>query len=154
MLNFTGTYDAKLDAKGRIVLPSKIKTQLPESENGSIVIRKGFEACLEIYPKSEWNKELEKISRLNSYDRQQRNLKRNLLARVTEVDIDNMGRFLIPKNMKEHARLESQVKVMGAANIIEIWNPALWEEEAMSEEQLSAMSEKFLSEPDQNQISE
>ena len=99
MTFFTSEYESKLDAKGRLVLPSRIKAQLPEGGGNELVIRRGFEQCLILYPMVEFRKVFSKISSLNEFNEEYRKLQRNFLSGVVTVELDNNGRFLIPKNM-------------------------------------------------------
>ena len=68
MTFFTSEYESKLDAKGRMVLPARIKSQLPEGESQELVIRRGFEPCLIVYPMVEFKKVFSKISGLNEFN--------------------------------------------------------------------------------------
>lgn len=145
MAFFSGEYESKIDAKGRLVLPSRIKSNLPESNASTIVITKGFEPCLVIYSLLEWNKILSKISGLSDFNDEQRNLKRNLISRSTEAELDSIGRFLVPKKMIEYARLEGDVTILGVGNKVEIWNPKLYDEVQIKESgELSKLAEKYL----------
>lgn len=145
MAFFSGEYESKLDAKGRLVLPSRIKSNLPETSAGNIVITKGFETCLVIYSLPEWNKILSKISGLSDFNDEQRNLQRNLISRSTEAELDNIGRFVLPKKMIEYAKLEGDVTILGVGNKIEVWNPKLYEAIQIKESgELSKLAEKYL----------
>src|SRR5688572_5630544 len=98
MTFFTSEFESKLDAKGRLVLPARIKSQLPEGSN-EIVIRRGFERCLILYPMVEFKKIFSKISSLNEFNEENRKLQRNFFNGIATVELDNMSRFVVPKNM-------------------------------------------------------
>src|SRR5688572_22359715 len=99
MTFFTSEYESKLDAKGRLVLPSRVKAQLPEGGGNELVLRKGFEQCLILYPMVEFKKVFSKISGLSEFNEEYRKLQRNFFSGTATVDLDNNGRFLIPRNM-------------------------------------------------------
>ena len=143
---FSGEYESKLDAKGRIVLPSRIKANLPETSGSNIVITRGFESCLVIYSLLEWNKILFKIAGLSEFNDEQRNLQRNLISRSVEAELDNLGRFVIPKKMIEYAKLESSdITILGVGNKIEVWNTAAYEQIQIKDNaELSKLAEKYL----------
>ncbi|MDX2190561.1 MAG: division/cell wall cluster transcriptional repressor MraZ [Bacteroidota bacterium] len=145
MAFFSGEYGSKIDAKGRMVLPARLKNSLPLPDNKHVIITKGFETCLVIYPMNEWNILLTRLSVLSEFNEEQRNLQRNLMARSAEVEIDNLGRLLLPKTMKEYASLESDVTVLGVGSKIEVWNPAVYEKIQIKDSaQLSKLAEKYL----------
>lgn len=147
MLYFSSEYECKLDAKGRLVLPAKIKTNLPESSGNEIVIRRGFEPCLVIYPELEFKKIYNKISGLNEFNEKYRLLQRTFFRGSTPVELDNMGRFLIPKPMIKFAQLEKDVIIVGLGNRAEIWNPELYEEYLIKDQnEYAALAQKILDE--------
>ena len=142
---FTSEYECKLDAKGRMVLPSKIKSNLPESSVNELVVRRGFEPCLVLYPLLEYKKIYQKIAGLNEFNEEFRKLQRNFFRGNTEVELDNAGRFLIPKSMLKYAQLEKDVIVVGMGNRIEVWNPELYEAYLIKDQnEFSALAQKYL----------
>jgi MraZ protein len=128
MAFFSSEYECTVDAKGRMVLPSKVKNRLPENDNKEIVINRGVEPCLVIYPTTEWNKISAQVSGLNEFDEENRMVQRNFLRGSAEVELDNMGRFLIPKTMLKYAGIEKAAIVVGLGNRLEIWNPDTYEQ--------------------------
>ncbi len=146
MTFFTSEYESKLDAKGRLVLPARIKAQLPEGGN-ELVIRRGFEQCLILYPMVEFRKVFSKISGLNEFNEEYRKLQRNFLSGVVTVELDSNGRFLIPKNMLAYAQIEKEAMLVGTGNKVELWNPAIYEKHIIQDpEELSKLAEKYLNE--------
>jgi MraZ protein len=149
MSHFSSEYECRLDAKGRIVLPAKIKAQLPEASGNTIVVTRGFEPCLVVYPQVEWKKVFSKVSGLNEFNEEYRNFQRNFLRGNTEVDLDSNGRFLIPKTMLKYAQIEKEVIVVGMGNRVELWNPSVYEKFLINDQkEFSKLAEKFLG--DQN----
>src|SRR5690606_36526288 len=98
MAKFTSEYESKLDNKGRLVLPAKLKAALPESHANELMIVLGFEPCLVLYPLLEYNKTYSKVAGLDELNKVDRNIQRNFFRRNVEVELDNAGRFLIPKS--------------------------------------------------------
>jgi MraZ protein len=146
MTFFTSEYESKLDSKGRLVLPSRIKAQLPEGSN-ELVIRRGFEQCLIIYPMVEFKKVFSKISALNEFNEEFRKLQRNFFSGTATVELDNMGRFVIPKNMLAYAQLDKDVILVGTGNKVEVWNPTIYEKYIIQDPgELSKLAEKYLNE--------
>jgi MraZ protein len=147
MTFFTSQYECKLDAKGRLVLPSRIKSQLPEGESQELVLRKGFEQCLIIYPLVEFKKVFSKISGLNEFNEEYRKLQRNFLSGVVTVELDGNGRFLLPKNMLTYANIDKEVLLVGTGTKVEAWNPTIYEKHQIQDPgELSKLAEKYLNE--------
>ena len=147
MTFFTSEYESKLDAKGRLVLPARIKSQLPESSGNELVIRKGFEQCLILFPMVEFKKVCSKISGLSEFNEEYRKLQRNFFSGTVTVELDNNGRFLIPKNMLSYATLDKESVLVGMGNKVEIWNPSLYEKHLINDpSELSKLAQKYLDE--------
>jgi len=123
---FTGEYECKLDAKGRLVLPARIKSHLPETSGNEVVLRRGLEPCLVLYPLVEYKKIFSKIAGLSEFNEEYRSLQRNFFRGDTTVELDGLGRFLIPKLMLQYASIDKDAVVTGVGNRIEIWNPATY----------------------------
>ena len=147
MAFFTSEYECKLDAKGRLVLPAKIKANLPEASN-ELTIMKGFDPNLVLYTELEYKKMHHKFASLSDFDSEQRKLKRQFFSSVIHVELDSAGRFMIPKSYIAHAKLEKQVRVIGTGNTIEIWSPDLYDNFMIEDsEQYAEMAKKFLDTP-------
>ena len=147
MTFFTSEYESKLDTKGRLVLPARIKIQLPEGESQELVIRRGFEPCLIVYPMVEFKKVFSKISGLNEFNEEFRKLQRNFLSGVVTVELDGNGRFLIPKNMLTYAQIDKEAILVGTGSKVEIWNPTTYEKYQIQDPgELSKLAEKYLNE--------
>ena len=147
MAFFTSEYECKLDAKGRLVLPAKIKANLPEVSTHELVIRKGFEPNLILYPMLEYKKIHAKIAALSEFNAEQRKLKRNFFRSIAQVELDNAGRILLPKPMLAHANLDKEAILIGMGNYIEMWNPQIFEEHQIDDsEEYSALAQKYLDE--------
>ncbi|WP_296623114.1 division/cell wall cluster transcriptional repressor MraZ [Marivirga sp.] len=145
MAFFTGEYDCKLDAKGRMVLPAKIKNSLPEGSGDELVVRRGFEPCLVLYPMLEYKKIFSKIAGLNEFNAEYRNLQRNFFRGNAIVELDSAGRILIPKNMMVFAGLERESIVVGMGNRVEIWDASKYDDYLIKDQkEFSDLAEKHL----------
>ncbi len=147
MTFFTSEYESKLDAKGRLVLPARIKAQLPSGEGDELVIRRGFEPCLILYPMVEFKKVFSKISGLSEFNEEYRKLQRNFFSGTATVELDANGRFVIPRNMLNYAQLEKDLILVGMGNKVEVWNPSIYEKHLIKDSsELSKLAEKYLTE--------
>lgn len=124
---FCGEYSHNLDAKKRIILPSKLREQLGDG----VVMTKSVDKCVAVYPVARWKTFTEKLDSLP--DTETRQVKRFLYSAAFETTVDGQGRILIAPNLSEYASLTKSVKVIGVGDHIEIWDDALWAEENSSE---------------------
>jgi len=123
-----GTYECKVDAKGRLMIPAPMKKQLAASmQEGFVLKRSVFQPCLELYPMSEWNVLMAKINKLNRFVKKNNDFIRRFTAGVKVVEIDNLGRLLIPKDLVVFASIDKDVVLSSAVNIIEIWDKERYE---------------------------
>ncbi|GLB49091.1 division/cell wall cluster transcriptional repressor MraZ [Neptunitalea lumnitzerae] len=128
MTNFIGTYECKADTKGRVLLPVALKTQLaPMLEQGFVVKRAVFQNCLELYPMEEWNAMMQKIGKLNRFNKKNNDFIRRFTAGVKMVEVDASGRFLIPKDLVNFAGISKEIVLSSAINIIEVWDKDTYE---------------------------
>jgi MraZ protein len=123
-----GTYECKLDAKGRLLLPAPLKKQLAASlQDGFVLKRSVFQPCLELYPMLEWTILMNKVNKLNRFVKKNNDFIRRFTAGVKVVEIDNLGRLLIPKDLVVFASVSKDIVLSSAVNIIEIWDKDLYE---------------------------
>lgn len=126
-MSFIGTYECKVDAKGRLMLPTSLKKQFGSLEEGFVLKRSVFQPCLELYPMDEWNKMMQKINKLNRFVKKNNDFIRRFTAGVKMVEIDTNGRLLIPKELVVFAKIEKDIVLSSAVNIVEIWDKDLYE---------------------------
>ena len=146
MALFTSEFECKLDTKGRLALPAKVKANLPEVSSQEVVLMRGFERCIELYPIVEFKKKQLQFSSLSDYDPEQRKLKRAIFKRVANVELDSAGRILIPKAMLAYANINREAVLIGIGTSVEIWNPQVFETESMADTEYSELAQKFLDE--------
>lgn len=129
MINFIGTYECKVDAKGRFMMPAALKKQLtPVAQDGFVLKRSVFQPCLELYPMSEWNAMMDRMNKLNRFNKKNNDFIRRFTAGVRMIDVDANGRLLIPKDLVQTAGITKDITVSSAINIIEIWDKQKYEQ--------------------------
>jgi MraZ protein len=138
MAYFSGEYECTIDAKGRMILPAKLKVRLPETGNGELHILKSTDPCLWIYAPEEWNKLIERVSSLNEFDENATIIQRNLLRNSTDTELDAQGRFLISKRMLEYAGITKEAILVGLGNRLELWNPEIYDQYLIKDNQALA----------------
>lgn len=154
MARFIGEFECKIDNKGRIILPAKLRLQIPDKDAKSMVINRGFEKCLVLYTSADWNLETEKLNVLNDFNRQARKFIRQFNNGANIVQIDNNSRINIPNNLVEYADLKDDVIISCYNNKIELWNKTHYQEElSFDDEEFSRMAEELMGNKNpQNQI--
>ncbi len=122
MANFLGEFDCKLDAKGRLMMPTGLRKQLDPEAQERFVLNRGFEKCLVLYPKNEWQQISAEINKLNQYVKKNREFIRYFYRGATELGLDNNGRILLPKRLTGYGAIAKQVVLFAYSNRIEIWD--------------------------------
>lgn len=129
MNSLIGTYECKVDAKGRLMLPAALKKQLsPVLQNGFVLKRAVFQPCLELYPMEEWEALMQRINKLNRFKKKNNDFIRRFTAGVKVVEIDATGRLLIPKDLVVFADISKEIVLSAAVNIVEIWDKDKYEQ--------------------------
>lgn len=119
---FLGRHGHNLDEKGRLALPARYREELRDG----VVITRGFDNCLLVYPMAAWAPLAERVSALSIGDPDVRLLRRMLFANATDLLLDRQGRILVPTELRAHAGLEREAVVVGMHSFIEIWSPDGW----------------------------
>lgn len=122
MLGFLGEYEVAIDAKGRLMMPSGFRKQLPEDQNLQFVVNRGFEKCLNLYTMQEWDKLTGKLSKLNDFNPKVQMLKRLMLNGASVLEPDGAGRILLPKSLQQYASLKKGLVFSANINKVEIWD--------------------------------
>lgn len=111
-----GEHKHTLDAKGRVFVPAKFKEEL----GSEFVIAKGMDPCIAIYPKETWDRY---VARLNALpDTKVKHVRRFVFSTATYVTVDSQGRILIPQDLREYAKLEKDVMIIGTGELAEVWS--------------------------------
>jgi MraZ protein len=121
---FLGEHQHTIDPKGRIVLPSRFRSELAKG----CFVTKGLDRCLFIFTPEQWAIEIQEVRTLSRRDRQNRNYSRVFFSGAIDQKLDKQGRVQIPAGLREYAGLDKEVTVVGVAERIEIWNTSTWQE--------------------------
>ncbi|MDO4500656.1 MAG: division/cell wall cluster transcriptional repressor MraZ [Erysipelotrichaceae bacterium] len=119
---FIGEYSHNLDAKGRIIIPSKFRDEL----HASFILTRGLDGCLTIYSLEQWEKIFIEINKLPTTKKAARQYIRVLTSSACECTLDNQGRILIPSNLATPANIRKECVIVGANDHIEIWDKETW----------------------------
>ena len=124
-----GTYECKADAKGRIMLPAALKKQLsPAMQNGFVLKRAVFQPCLELYPMDEWETLMQRVNKLNRFNKKHNDFIRRFTAGVKFIELDASGRLLVPKDLVGFAGISKNIVMSTSISIVEIWDKENYEE--------------------------
>ena len=152
MRHFIGSYECKLDSKGRIMMPVAIKKQLnPILSKGFVIKRAVFNNCLELYPIDEWNVLMERVNSLNRFNKKNNDFIRRFNAGVRTINIDSSGRLLIPKNLISYVNIKKEIVISSTVNILEIWDKSNYEK-AIDEATIDfgSLAEEVMGNKDEN----
>ena len=120
---FIGEYQHNLDAKGRIIIPSKFRDEL----NTNFILTRGLDGCLTIYSQKQWEKMFVEIDKLPTTKKAARQYVRMLTSTATQCELDGQGRIVIPSFLSKPVNIEKECVVIGANDHIEIWDKATWD---------------------------
>lgn len=121
---FLGEYNHTIDGKGRLTIPAKFRSDLAKG----LVLTKGFEQNLLIYPLDEWEVFAARVKERAMTDARMRDFRRLLFAGATDLTPDRQGRVLVPQNLREFAAIGNEVVVAGVYDYLEIWSASSWEQ--------------------------
>tara|TARA_B100001167_G_scaffold190978_1_gene159494 strand:- start:2742 stop:3215 length:474 start_codon:yes stop_codon:yes gene_type:complete len=152
VLSLIGTYECKVDTKGRLMMPAALKKQLAkELQEGFVVKRSVFNSCLELWPMSEWEVMMQKLNGLNRFVKKNVEFIRRFTAGVKMVEADASGRLLIPKDLITFAAISKDIVLTSGGNIIEIWDLVAYETAVSNEDgDFASLAEEVMG--DQNSI--
>ncbi|MDE6888207.1 MAG: division/cell wall cluster transcriptional repressor MraZ [Eubacterium sp.] len=120
---FMGEYNHTIDAKGRLIVPSKFREKLGEE----FVVTKGLDDCLFVYPLDEWAHIEEAFRKVPLTNKKARDFVRFFFAGAASCEADKQGRILLPANLRAYAGLEKEIVSAGVLNRVEIWDKEKWE---------------------------
>jgi MraZ protein len=125
---FRGANKVTLDAKGRMVMPTRYREQLQERGDCRLVVTVDRDECLLIYPLPDWEEIEGKLMRLPAFNPQSRRLQRLMVGHATDVELDGHGRLLLPPKLREFAHLDRNAILIGQGNRFELWDEPRWDE--------------------------
>ena len=148
MTRFIGEYDCRLDNKGRFILPASLKKQLNQESHNQFVVNRGFEKCLVMYRKTEWEAITDEINKLNQYVKENRDFIRYFYRGALELTLDSAARLLLPKRLLEYAAIENDLVLFAHTNKIEIWSAESYHAILSNEpDDFAALAEKVMGKP-------
>ena len=134
-----GEYECRIDHKGRVAIPSKLRKEFQDG----LVLTRGFDKCMLIYSQSEWNKISENFSNLPSTRDKNRRLIRFNFANAFSAEIDGQGRVALPIPLRQYANIKDATVMAGGGRYLELWNKESWEEEKLvMDEQVWQLAEE------------
>jgi MraZ protein len=119
---FYGEYEHSVDEKSRLTLPARFRHSLATG----IVLARGIERNIDVYPSESWHERIARIADLDSLNREAREMKRYVFAGAAVSELDGQGRVLIPTHLVSHAGIEKDVVVIGVHDHCEIWDRTAW----------------------------
>ena len=122
MAGLVGEFEVKMDAKGRFMLPSGLRKQLPPAAQRDFMLNKGFEDCLTLFPLYEWEKVSEKLSKMNLFKPKNRMFYRLFHQGAKLISVDKAGRVLVPTAHMERVGLGQEAMLIAYNDRIEIWD--------------------------------
>ena len=121
---FMGEYNHSIDAKGRLIIPSKFRDMLGDE----FVVTKGLEGCLFVFEKYEFESFMDKLNEKSDLEAKVRKIKRFFISGAQEMEPGKQGRMLVPPTLREYAGLEKEVVFAGVGGHIEIWDKSKWDD--------------------------
>ena len=121
---FMGEYNHSIDAKGRLIIPSKFRDMLGDE----FVVTKGLEGCLFVFEKYDFESFMDKLNEKSDLEAKVRKIKRFFISGAQEMEPDKQGRMLVPPTLREYAGLEKEVVFAGLGGHIEIWDKSKWDD--------------------------
>ncbi len=129
----TGEYEVRLDEKNRLRMPSGLLRQLEDDMKLGLVISRGFDQCLMLYPQKQWEKKTNEVNQLNLYVTANREFARYFYRGATQLELDASSRLLLPKSLMDYASIQMDVIVYAYGDQIEIWAKDTYENMIMRE---------------------
>ncbi len=136
-MSFTGEFRHTIDAKGRLIVPSRMRDQLGEQ----VVLSRWLDPCIAIWSLEEWATIEDKLRSLKTGSKGARTLIRQITAKSHPDTVDKQGRITVPASLRELAGITRDVVIVGALNRAEIWNPAAYQQEDIEEGRLEELAE-------------
>lgn len=124
---FRGESNLSLDGKGRMAVPARYREQLRDSCGGKVIATVSLlDPCLVVYPLPEWQRIEERLKSLPAFDRKAQTIRQLVIGRASDLELDSQGRVLLPQYLREFARLEKRIKMVGQVNNFELWDEETW----------------------------
>ncbi len=145
---FYGEYEHTIDRKGRLIIPAKFRQALQEHEVKLLFLTRGLDGCLFLFSEPEWRIAESRFKQIPFTKGEGRKFNRLFFSGAAEVAIDRLGRFLIPRSLKEFAQIKQDVVLVGVSNRIEVWAKEKWRAfYEGSQQSFEEVAERVLTEP-------
>ena len=145
MTNLIGEYECKVDAKGRLLIPSALRKQFSAEAEGRLFVKRGIETCLELYQKHDWERVSAKVAGLNQFVKKNRLFARKFISGVAQLEVDNVGRILLPKPLLDYAGVNKAMVLFAYGDKIEIWSKEKYDAELeMGADEFSDLAEDVM----------
>ena len=136
---FLGQFQHNLDDKGRLMIPARFRELLA----AGAFITQGFDRCLMVMTDMYFRQVYDRISAMNLADPNTRLLRRFILSNAYPVEIDKVGRILVPQNLRQGIMLESEAIVAGQGDYFEVWTPAEWNAQMAQLQDIETNNQRF-----------
>lgn len=130
---FLGSFEHSVDQKGRIAIPARYRDRFA----GGLIAARGFERCINVYPRDEWDKLAAQLSALPFTRPENRRLSRATFASAFDLELDKQGRIVLPQSLRDYAGITEQAMIAGVNTHLEIWDLERWNAELALAEQAS-----------------
>lgn len=145
MTNLIGEFECKVDAKGRLLIPSGLRKQFAAEAEGRLFVKRGIESCLELYQKHDWERVSQKVASLNQFVKKNRLFARKFISGVAQLEVDNVGRVLLPKPLLDYAGVSKTLVLFAYGDKIEIWSKENYDAELeMGADEFSDLAEEVM----------
>ena len=124
---FYGEYEHTIDRKGRLIVPARFRQALKDHDITSLFLTRGLDECLFLFPEPEWRSTESRFKQIPFTKGEGRKFNRLFFSGAIEVTIDRLGRLLIPKSLKEFAKIQQHVVIVGVSTRMEIWSKEKWQ---------------------------
>ena len=124
---FYGEFEHTIDRKGRLIVPAKFRQALKEHDVTALFLTRGLDGCLFVFPESEWRMVESRFKQIPFTKAEGRKFNRMFFSGATEVSVDNLGRILVPKSLKEFAGIKEDVIIVGVSSRMEVWSKERWQ---------------------------
>ena len=136
---FLGQFQHSLDEKGRLMIPARYRELLA----AGAFITQGFDKCLMVMTENYFQQVYDRINAMNLADPTARLLRRLILSNAYPVEVDKVGRILVPQNLRQVIALESEAIVAGQGEYFEVWTPAAWNEQMEQLQDIETNNQRF-----------
>ena len=137
---FLGQFQHNLDDKGRLMIPARFRDLLA---GGGAYITQGFDKCLMVMTEAYFKQVYDRVEAMNLADANARSLRRLLLSNAYPVEVDKVGRILVPQNLRAFLQIEGEAIVAGQGEYFEVWKPAEWNEQMTQLQDTEANNQRF-----------